>query len=58
LRLLAESKDSAHMLGFMRQLRSEPFFVSAVLTSHQVNTQDPNKPLRFEVLVQWTQAGL
>ena len=58
LRLLAESKDSAHMLGFMRQLRSEPFFVSAALTSHQVNTQDPNKPLRFEVLLQWTQADL
>jgi len=58
LRLLAESKDSAHMLGFMRQLRSEPFFVSAVLTSHQVNALDSNKPLRFEVLLQWTQASL
>jgi Tfp pilus assembly protein PilN len=56
LRLLAESKDSAHMLGFMRQLRAEPFFVSAVLTSHQVNAQDPNKPLRFEVNLRWTQA--
>ena len=58
LRLLAESKDSAHMLGFMRQLRAEPFFVSAVLTSHQVNAQDPNKPLRFEVTLQWAQASL
>jgi len=57
LRLLAESKDSAHMLGFMRQLRAEPFFVSAVLTSHQVNAQDPNKPLRFEVSLRWTQAA-
>ena len=58
VRLLAESKDIAHMLGFMRQLRAEPFFVSAVLISHQVNAQDPNKPLRFEVVLQWTQAGL
>jgi len=57
LRLLAESKDSAHMLGFMRQLRAEPFFVSAVLTSHQVNAQDPNKPLRFEVNLRWEQAA-
>jgi len=57
LRLLAESKDSAHMLGFMRQLRAEPFFVSAVLSSHQVNAQDPNKPLRFEVNLRWTQAA-
>jgi hypothetical protein len=29
--------------------------VSAVLTSHQVNAQDPNKPLRFEVNLRWTQ---
>jgi len=58
MRLLAESKDSAHMLGFMRQLRAEPFFVSAVLNSHTVNAQDPNKPLRFEVQLQWTQASL
>jgi Tfp pilus assembly protein PilN len=57
LRLLAESKDSAHMLGFMRQLRAEPFFVSAVLSSHQVNAQDPNKPLRFEVNLRWAQAA-
>jgi len=55
LHLLVESKDSAHMLGFMRQLRTEPFFVSAVLTSHQVNAQDPNRPLRFEVKLRWTQ---
>jgi hypothetical protein len=58
LRLLAESKDSAHMLGFMRELRAEPFFVSAVLSSHQVNAQDPYKPLRFEVTLQWKQAAL
>lgn len=57
LRLLAESKDSAHMLGFMRQLRNEPFFVSAVLTSHQVNAQDPNKPLRFDVWLRWMEAS-
>lgn len=57
LRLLAESKDSAHMLGFIRQLRTEQFFVSAALNSHQTNAQDPDKPLRFEVLVQWMQAS-
>lgn len=58
LRLLLESKDSAQMLGFMRQLRAEPFFASAVLTSHQVNAQDPNQPLRFEVSLRWMQSGL
>jgi len=29
-----------------------------VLNSHTVNAQDPNKPLRFEVQLQWTQASL
>ena len=57
LRLLAESKSSAQMLGFMRQLRAEPFFESAVLISHQVNAQDPNQPLRFEVTLRWAQAS-
>jgi Tfp pilus assembly protein PilN len=57
IRLLAESKDSAHMLGFMRRLRAEPFFVSAVLSSHQVNAQDPNVPLRFEVMLRWMQTS-
>jgi hypothetical protein len=56
LRLLAEAKDSAHMLGFVRQLRSEPFFGTVVLMSHQVNAQDPNRPLRFELNLRWTQA--
>jgi Tfp pilus assembly protein PilN len=58
LRLLLESKDSTQMLGFMRQLRTEPMFVSAVLTSHQVNAQDPNQPLRFEVRLRWMQNSL
>jgi len=57
LRLLVESQDSAHMLGFLRQLRSDPFFVSMVLSSHQVNAQDPNNPLRFEVKLHWSQAS-
>jgi hypothetical protein len=46
LRLLAEAKDSGHMLGFLRELRNEPFFVSILLSSHQINAQDPNKPVR------------
>ena len=55
LRLLAEAKDSGHMLGFLRELRNEPFFVSILLSSHQINAQDPNKPVRFEIDLRWTQ---
>ena len=55
LRLLAEAKDSAHMLDFVSQLRGEPFFRSVVLMSHQIYAQDPNRPLRFELNLRWTQ---
>jgi hypothetical protein len=57
LRLLAEAKDSTHMLDFVSQLRGEPFFRSVVLISHQIYAQDPNRPLRFELSLRWSQVA-
>ena len=53
LRILAEAKQPEDMLDFVRVLRRQPQFTYAVLTKHEINTQDPNRPLRFMVEAVW-----
>jgi Tfp pilus assembly protein PilN len=54
LRIVAEARSTDAMLGFVEMLKQQPFFTSAVLVKHEVNEQDPNHALRFQVDVQWT----
>ncbi len=44
----AEAKDSDSMLTYLEQLKKQPFFDQVSLTKHEINEQDPNKPLRFQ----------
>lgn len=44
----AEAKDSDGMLDYLEQLKKQPFFAQVALTKHEINEQDPNKPLRFQ----------
>jgi hypothetical protein len=53
LRVLAESKAADDMLDFVRMLREQPRFADATLTRHEINLQDPNRPLRFTLEVSW-----
>lgn len=53
LRVLAESKQADDMLDFVRVLREQPRFADATLTRHEINLQDPNRPLRFTIEVSW-----
>ena len=53
LRILAEAKTPEDMLDFVRLLRERPQFADAVLTKHEIYTQDPNRPLRFTVDAIW-----
>lgn len=54
LRIIAETRSSDAMLAYVEKLKQQPFFVSAVLVKHEVNEQDPNQALRFQVDAQWT----
>lgn len=56
LRVLAEAKLPDDMLDFVRLLRGQPQFSDALLVKHEVNTQDPNRPLRFMVEAVWKAA--
>ncbi|KQZ43774.1 hypothetical protein [Duganella sp. Root1480D1] len=53
LKITAEAKNSDDMVGYIEQLKQQEFFAGASLLRHEINDQDPNRPLRFQVEVQW-----
>lgn len=53
LRISAEARSSDEMLAYITRLQAEEWFSSVVLLRHEVMEQDPNRPLRFQVSVQW-----
>jgi len=53
LKITAEAKNSDDMVGYIEQLKKQEFFAGAALLRHEINDQDPNRPLRFQVEVQW-----
>jgi len=52
----AEAKTSDSMIAYIEQLKQQEFFTSVVLVKHEINEQDPNKPLRFQFEAQWAGA--
>lgn len=55
LRVTAEAKNSDDMVGYVEQIQSQEWFESASLTRHEINEQDPNRPLRFQLDARWRQ---
>ncbi|MDO8653455.1 MAG: hypothetical protein Q7R66_14810 [Undibacterium sp.] len=53
LKVSAEAKNSDDMLLYIEQLKQQIFFSSVVLVKHETNELDANKPLRFQLDVQW-----
>jgi len=53
MKITAEAKNSDDMVGYIEQLKQQEFFSGAALMRHEINDQDPNRPLRFQVEVQW-----
>lgn len=49
----AETKTSDAMIAYIEQLKKQDFFTSVLLTKHETNEQDANKPLRFQFEAQW-----
>jgi Tfp pilus assembly protein PilN len=54
---IAESKTSGGMIDYIEQLKKQPFFANVVLTKHEVNELDANKPLRFQFEAQWQESA-
>jgi Tfp pilus assembly protein PilN len=53
LKGVAEALDSDAMLDFITHLKKQTFFDQVNLSKHEINEQDPNKPLRFQFEARW-----
>jgi len=53
LKITAETKGSDEMVGYVEELKQQELFTSVVLTRHEINEQDPNRPLRFQLEATW-----
>jgi hypothetical protein len=56
LRITAESKTLADMLGYLDKLRAQSTFGQVALQQHEVRMDDPGRPIRFTLLAQWRSA--
>jgi Tfp pilus assembly protein PilN len=55
LRITAEAKTSDDMIGYVEQMKALDSFAAVALTRHEINEQDPNHPVRFQLDAQWRQ---
>jgi len=53
LKITAEAKSSDDMVGYVEELKQQELFSSVMLTRHEINEQDPNRPLRFQLEAVW-----
>jgi Tfp pilus assembly protein PilN len=56
LRITAEARSSDDMLAYVRQLGQQDWFSAVALARHEINEQDPNRPIRFQVDAEWKAA--
>lgn len=55
LKITAEAKNADDMVAYVEQLGRLELFKGAVLTRHEINEQDPLKPIRFQIEAAWSQ---
>jgi Tfp pilus assembly protein PilN len=53
LRISAEARGSDEMIDYVEQLQRQEWFSGVTLAHHEINDQDPNHPIRFQVDAQW-----
>jgi hypothetical protein len=53
VRITAEAKDTAAMLAYVDEQRDSGLLNDVVLSNHQVDQQNPYKPVRFSFTAAW-----
>ena len=53
VRISAEAKKLENMLGYAASLQKIALFREVLILSHQIQDQDPEKPIRFVILAAW-----
>jgi len=56
MRITAEAKSSDDMIAYVAQLQQVEWFGAVALVRHEINEQDPNRPIRFQIDAQWKAA--
>ena len=54
MRITAEAKSSDDMIAYIEVLKQQALFASVVLARHEINEQDANRPIRFQVDAEWS----
>lgn len=55
VRITAETRNFSSMLEYEKTLQEIAMFKGVHIISHQIQTQDPQRPVRFAVTAQWLQ---
>lgn len=53
VRISAEARDSDAMIACVDSLRRSGWFGAVALLRHEIDEQDPNRPIRFQVDARW-----
>lgn len=53
LKITAETKNSDDMVAYIEALKEQESFSGVMLSRHEINEQDPNRPLRFQLEATW-----
>ncbi|MFS2007370.1 hypothetical protein ACEN9F_27525 [Duganella sp. CT11-25] len=53
LKITAETRTSDDMVAYVAELKQQESFSGVILTRHEINDQDPNRPLRFQLEATW-----
>jgi Tfp pilus assembly protein PilN len=56
VRITAEAKTSDDMIAYVEQLEHIEWFNAVLLARHEINEQDKNRPIRFQIDAQWRPA--
>lgn len=53
LRITAEARNSTEMVAYVASLKQQEMFSGVALARHEINEQDPNRPIRFQLDAEW-----
>lgn len=53
IRITAEARGSDEMIAYIEQMQQQELFSAVSLIHHEINEQDRNRPIRFQVDAQW-----
>ena len=54
MKITAEAKTSDAMINYVEKLKEQELFANVALTRHEINEQDPARPIRFQIEAEWT----